>query len=92
MVLWAAWILAFGYAFVHFAVTEPSGDGFVRGANRVLGFLGWQGIAGMIAIAIWGVGRAWPTGHPARRLSLVPIAIALMLVSGLLGLIAWARL
>lgn len=91
MVLYAAWVLAFGYSFAAFALAEPTGDGFVRGMNRVAALFGWQGIAGVLAIAIWGVGRQWPKGSPARRISLVPIGLALAQVAGVIGLIVWAQ-
>lgn len=91
VILFALWFLAFGYAFVAFWITPPEGDGFTRGSNRVLSFLGWQGIAGMIAVALWGVGRGWPKGAPARRMTAVPLALALLLVAGIIGVIAWAR-
>ena len=68
VILFALWALAFGYAFVAFWITPPEGDGFTRGSNRVLSYLGWQGIAGMIAVAVWGVGRGWPKGRGARSL------------------------
>ncbi|MEO0692488.1 MAG: hypothetical protein AAFY90_06405 [Pseudomonadota bacterium] len=89
--LGAVWVLAYGYSFAVFALTEPTGDGFVRGMNRVRVFFGWQGVAGMLAIAIWGLGRQWPKGSPARRISLVPIGLALLLIAGISGLILWTQ-
>lgn len=87
----ALWVLAYGYSFSVFTLTEPAGDGFVRGMNRVRAFFGWQGVAGMLAIAIWGLGRQWPKGSPARRFSGIPIGLALALMAGMVGLIVWAR-
>ncbi|MEL6642932.1 MAG: hypothetical protein AAFQ79_03285 [Pseudomonadota bacterium] len=91
MFLFALWLLAFGYSFVAYTTTEATGDGFVRGVNRVGAFFGWQGVAGLLAIAIWGVGRRWPKGSPVRRMSLIPIGLALLLVAGVVGVIVWAR-
>ena len=90
-VLYASWAIAFGYSFFAFWTTVPEGDGFVRGANRVGAYLGWQGIAGMVALALWGVGRGWPKGAPARRLTAVPLGLALLQAAGILAIIVWAR-
>jgi len=89
--LFAAWVLAFGYAFVAFATTEPGGGGFVRGINRITAYLGWQGIAGMVSIALFAVGRAWPKGAAVRRMSVVPLALAILHVVAILAVILWAR-
>lgn len=90
--LFALWALAFGYAFVAFLTTAPTGEGFVRGSNRVLAYLGWQGIAATLALGLWGAARGWPRGTSARRLSAVPLLLALLHVAAILGVIAWARL
>ncbi len=90
MILFAAWVLAFGYAFVAFWTTAPTGEGFTRGTNRVVTYLGWQGVAGMVAIAVWGVGRGWPKGSSARWLSVVPMALALLHVAAIVAIVLWA--
>lgn len=90
-VLFATWLIAFGYAFFSFAATQPRGDGFVRGMNRVTSYLGWQGIAGMISVAIFSVGRGWTKGTTIRRMSLVPITVAFLHVAAIGGVILWAR-
>mgnify|MGYP001814932194 FL=1 len=90
-VLLALWVIAFGYAFYAFATTIPGGGGFVRGMNRVTAYLGWQGIAGMVAIALFAVGRVWPKGSAVRRMTVVPIALAILHIAGILGVILWAR-
>ena len=89
--LFAAWFLTFGYSFVAFWTTPAEGEGFVRGMNRPLVYLGWQGIAGMIAVALWGVGRGWPKGASTRQLTAVPLVLGLLQVAGIIGIIAWAR-
>ena len=91
MILGAAWALAWAGSFVAFWAVEPTGEGFVRGMNRVMAFLGWQGVAGMLALALWGVARGWPKRSPVRRWSAVPLGLALLLVAGILGVILWAR-
>ena len=89
--LLALWLIAFVYAFVAFATSDPTGDGFTRGLNRVGRFLGWQGIAGLIALAAFGVSRAWPKGAAIRKIAQIPFMIALLQVTGLVAVLLWAR-
>ena len=91
-VLFAFWAMAFVYSFVAFALTEPDDIGFTMGMNRIRAFLGWQGIAGLLALCIFGVSRSWPPGASVRRLGLVPLVPALGLGAVLLGLIGWAAM
>ncbi len=92
MGLLAAWALAWGYSFVAFATTAPTGDGFGRGLNRVTLFFGWQLAAALPAFAAWVIGRGWPKGSGVRFVSRVPIQLALGLAAVVAGLILWARL
>lgn len=92
MGLLAVWALAWGWSFAAFATAEPTGDGFVRGMNRIETFLGWQMAAALPAFAAWVLGRDWPKHSGVRRLSRVPMQLALGLVAVLGGLILWARL
>lgn len=89
--LMAIWLAAFLYAFVSFATSAPTGEGFVRGANRVMSYLGWQGIAGMIAIAVFPVGRRWPKGSAIRTMASVPLGIAVLHILAIVGVFLWAR-
>jgi len=49
--VFAIWLVLFAGAFAAFALTPPTGDGFVRGMNRVGAFLGWQ-LAATVAAAV----------------------------------------
>lgn len=89
--LFAAWVFAFGFAFFTFATTDPTGESFTRGMNRITSYLGWQGVAGMISIALISVGRGWPRGTAVRRMSGVPLALAILHVVAIFGIILWAR-
>ncbi len=91
-ILLAAWALAFAWSGFAGLTTQPDGDGFARGLNRVGLFLGWQGVAGLIALAAFAVGRGWPKGSGIRRVSAVPFWFALALLAALAGLVVWARL
>lgn len=88
--LFAIWALAYAYSFAAYGLTEPSGDGFTRGMNRVSLFLGWQGIAGVLAVAIFGVSRNWPDATSVRRLGSVPLALAGLKIAVLTGFFVWA--
>ena len=85
-VLLTAWVLAAAYSVYGFLTTEPIGDGFTRGLNRISTYLGWQGVAAMIAVPIYAIGRKWPKGATVRSLSWVPLAIALMHIAALAAL------
>ena len=89
-VLFALWVMTFVYAFVSFRVTAPDDIGFTRGLNRIKAFLGWQGIAALLALCIFGVTRSWPQGSSVRRLGSVPLGLAGCLVAALGAVIAWA--
>lgn len=88
----ALWALMWGWSFAAFATTEPTGDGFVRGMNRIETFLGWQMAAALPAFVAWILGRDWPRDSGVRRLSRVPIQLALGLAAVLGGLVLWAVL
>ena len=88
--LFALWAMAFLYSFVAFLAADPEGSGFTRGANRIASFLGWQGVAGLLALCVFGVARNWPPGTSVRRLALVPLGLAGVLGAALLLVVAWA--
>lgn len=80
MGLLALWLAAYGYSIVVLLGTDPPMDGVARSTDRWTVFLGWQGVAGITATAIWGVGRGFPKRTGIRRISAVPLGMALALV------------
>lgn len=90
MVLLAFWAAAWGYSLVPL-LSAGAGDDQTGGLVRLGGFLGWQGIAGMFALALWGLGRGFPKRSGVRRISLVPLGMALALLLALIGTVIWAR-
>jgi hypothetical protein len=88
----ALWAIAWGWSFAAFVMTEPTGDSFTRGMNRVTTFLGWQMAAALPGFAAWVLGRDWPKGSGVRRLSRVPVQLTLGLAAVLGGLMLWAVL
>lgn len=92
MAILALWAAAWGYSFVFAVSSVAQGDGFTRGLNRITGFLGWQGVAGMLAFACWGVGRGFPAKSGVRRMSAVPLSLALVLIVLVLGMVFWSWL
>ena len=81
--------MVFVYAFVAYARAPYEGAGFPDGLNKPAVFLGWQGAAGVISVAVWGLGRSWPKGNGVRALSAIPLVIALLLGLAVLGVIYW---
>ena len=97
VVLAAAWLAAVLGSFIAFFMTEPTGDGFVRGFNRITAFLQWQGAAfflGLISACIFRAfgdrreNRLWWLSHAPF---LVSSALWLLLILGFIAIVAWAR-
>ncbi len=88
-ILLAGWVLAYAYSAYEFATIKDTGQLFDLnlGDRPVLYFLGWQGIAGIIAVGIYGVSRLWPRGAAARQIGNVPVMLALLLVAALVALV-----
>ena len=93
----AAWLSAILGSFIAFGLTEPTGDGFVRGFNRITVFLQWQGAAfflGLISACIFRAfgdrreNRLWWLSHAPF---LVSSALWLLLILGFIAIVAWAR-
>ena len=80
MGLLALWLAAYGYSIVIILGADPATDGATRSPGRWTGFLGWQGVAGITALAIWGVGQGFPKRTGIRRISAAPLGMALALV------------
>ncbi len=80
-VLFAAWVVVFAYAFVAYATTSHQG----AGTSKLGAFLGWQGVAGMLAVAVFGVSRKWSRGSPVRRIGYVPLGLALGITAAIAG-------
>lgn len=89
--LYAVWLLVFGYAFIAYDRALVEGAGLSDEANRSVIYLGWQGVAGMLAVAVFGVGRGWPKGSAVRGLATVPLVIAVLHLLALGGVILWAE-
>jgi hypothetical protein len=89
--LFALWAAFYAWSFIGFQMTEPTGDGFTRGLNRLTGFLGWQTAAGAVAVLVWLNARALPKGSLGHWLSRLPAALAGLLLIAILGIILYAR-
>lgn len=88
----ALWVLVFGWSVIGSWGMELTGDGFTRGLNRVTHFLGFQAIAACLALAAFGVGRAWPKGSGARAVSRMPLWCATILLVAIGAYIGWTML
>ncbi len=84
----AAWVMAYGYSLfglpAFFAARASVG---ALDLSQALHFLGWQGIAAVIAFAVNGVSKLWPRGSSARQLGGLPLLLALLLVAVLAALV-----
>ncbi len=88
-VIAAFWVIVFVYSFFAYSHAPHEGPGFPDGLNKPAVFLGWQGIAALLALAVFGVGRRWPPGSAVRRLSWVPLLGALAIAAMVSGVLAW---
>ena len=86
VILAAIWVMVFAYAFYAYLEAPPEGH------QARQAFLGWQAIAGLFSIAIWAIGRHWPRRTPMRRLTSVPILIAVLLAASIFALVFWGQL
>lgn len=90
MVMYAAWVIIFVYAFVAYVRAPYEGPGFPDGLNKPAVYLGWQGMAGMLAVAVFGVGFGWPRGSAVRKLTALPLVVALLHLLAISGVLLWA--
>jgi hypothetical protein len=75
-ILLLIWLAIMGLSVLGFALIEPVGDGFTRGMNRVMTFLGWQ-VAGLVIALLCLFQRARVArGRPLRWIALVPALVA----------------
>lgn len=87
------WALFWAGSFLVFSLTEPTGDGFTRGLDRLGRFAGLQAAAGAVAVVLWLAGRrAFARGTALRWLSRVPLLLAALLLGFVMVVIAWAML
>jgi len=85
--LLAVWLVCAGLS-VSAVMAEPTGDGFVRGLNRVTGFLGWQLAAALVALPLWLTSRRLPKDTALRWIARIPGWWAALLLALLVTFIA----
>ncbi len=73
------WLVAFVWSFVGMWLTEPTGDGFTRGLNRLEGFFLWQIVAVILALVVlvYGISR-FKDARGWRWLSRLPECFAIL--------------
>lgn len=83
------WLLSYSYSMFALPNLEDARNALAEGSDysAVSHFLGWQGIAGLLAIAVFGVSRLWKQGAAARQLGNLPILLALLLIAVIAALI-----
>jgi uncharacterized oligopeptide transporter (OPT) family protein len=87
----ALWLVLFVLSFVMAAVTEPTGDSFVRGMNRIGVLLGWQFAALIAAIAalVAALSRPRPRSLGVRLAGYGPLSLMLLEVVAVVGITAF---
>lgn len=90
-VLAGLWLALFLASFAVLFLTEPTGDGFTRGLNRLASFMTWQGIAMAPAVlAALLTYRAAGSGDPhSKRIGYAPLTISVLLIALLVAMIAY---
>lgn len=88
-VLLGIWAGLYVASFLGAASTVPTGDGFVRGVNRLGVFLQFQGAAAVLALVLWRMARGLSRGWQ-RWLARVPLLLALGLLLLIAGVIVSA--
>lgn len=68
LALWVAAMVLSGLALM----ADPTGDGFTRGLNRIMGFLSWQAAGMILALGLWIGVRPLPRGELLRWLGRAP--------------------
>lgn len=83
--LLAAWVMAYAYSVLSFEeLWNGAGQLALDPADHSAAqFLGWQGVAGVLGVAIFGVSRLWPRGAAARQIGALPLLLAALLVAAL---------
>lgn len=91
-VLLLAWAVAFIGSFVAFRLTASDEVGLAAGLNKVGMFLGWQAVAGALALLAALSTRHVPRGSRLRWLGLAPLGVLLLLLVAFAALVGWANL
>ena len=89
LVLGGLWIIAYLWSISILIWTEPTGDSFTRGLNRVAGFFGWQFGAAALGLVIFLTGRRLAKGG-LRWLSRVPLLLGALPILFVLGLLIYS--
>lgn len=77
MALLALWLAAWMFSFYQYLATPDQTAATLPRLSRTIGLLGWQGIAAVLAFGCWGVGWSFSKGTGIRRISSVPLWLAM---------------
>lgn len=86
----ALWLALFVASFIVALTTEPTGDSFTRGLNRLASFMTWQAAA--FASAVVGAFLTYSARDAAGRSKLLgygPLVVSVALVGLLIAIIAF---
>lgn len=82
-VLFAGWAMAFGYAFSELAGIDLEAVRTGTVPPEATEFLRWQGVALLLAVAVFGVSLGWPRGAAVRGLGVLPLSLAVLVGAGI---------
>jgi hypothetical protein len=85
------WLALFVASFVVLLTTEPVGDGFTRGLNRLAAFMTWQGVAFAPAVvcAFLTYRAGDEAGRDGKLIGYGPLAVSVLLIGLLIAIIAF---
>jgi hypothetical protein len=86
-ILLAAFAAVWAGSFLMAWITPAQGDGFTRGTNRIVLFLGWQALAAALAFGVWLAGQG-ATGA-ARIAARVPAILSGLVFGGIAAVLLW---
>jgi len=94
VLLWVVlglWVVAMAASAMAWTL-EPTGDSFTRGLNRLMGFLGGQIVASILARAAWILARPFQKGSSERWFGRIPAWWSVALLVLIAGLIVYANI
>ncbi|WP_226782069.1 hypothetical protein [Oceaniglobus trochenteri] len=88
LLLFVLWATVWLWSVAGLWLIAPTGDGFTGGLNRITTFLGWQVLAGGLALCLFWIRQG--VGPALRRLAWLPLCLALLLVAFIAVVLIWS--
>ncbi|MCF6306024.1 MAG: hypothetical protein L3J33_11720 [Rhodobacteraceae bacterium] len=85
----ALWTISLAWSFLYLQLTDPTGSGFLRGMNRLTGFVQWHTIALILSFVCWRMGIKLNKSNKWRKIGLVPVIIEALFIAAIIGISLW---